>query len=334
MNQISAFGRRLYLFRPSRLVAYENLARDEGLLVPDFGVHADLTDHYDYEEILREVEEANPGEGLRKSEGWAKQLHLLLHGIQAGDLIMVPFRKQGHYGLAMARPERAVAGSGQTGRRIEWLNPALPASAFLPDLEHSFAAQQSVCSIERNDALSRVCAILASGRDPGPDSDGREQSSMNPDNVESFARGRMLAKIGSEFAGHGLAELVSALLSIDGYRCRVSSPGPDGGVDILAGRGMAGLETGLVVQVKSGGIVADAPTFQQLVGAMSAHGTSQGLLVSWSGVTRAVRARMLDGWFKVRIWDGGDILDAVLENYDTLPLAIRDRLGFRPLMIC
>lgn len=326
-------GRKLWLFRPGRLVTYETLAFDHGLLVPSFGVRADLRDFFELEEIMREIEEANAGETRRKIESWASQLHLLLHMVQPGDLIVVPNKRKGTIGIAMARPECRLSDEGETGRAVEWIRKDLSRSMFMPDLLHSFEALQHVCAISRNDAMNRILHLVEHGKDPGLGVAGPSAIDVESIDVEELARKRMLAKIGTTFAGHGLAELVCAVLEADGYRCRLSPPGPDGGVDILAGRGVVGLSDPLVVQVKSGDIVADLPTWQQLAGAMSQHGSRAGLLVSWSGVTRPVRAKMADNWFGIRVWDGSDLLAAIAERYDALPLPIRDRLGFRRALI-
>jgi restriction system protein len=62
-----------------------------------------------------------------------------------------------------------------------------------------------------------------------------------------------MARIAEEFTGHGLATLVSAILTAEGSYRDQSAPGPDGGIDITAGRGPFGLDSPrLLAQVKSG----------------------------------------------------------------------------------
>ncbi|MPZ67144.1 MAG: hypothetical protein GEU83_17115 [Pseudonocardiaceae bacterium] len=51
------------------------------------------------------------------------------------------------------------------------------------------------------------------------------------------ATDQIMARIQEDFAGHDLANLVAAVLEVDGFECLVSPPGPDGGIDISAGRG-------------------------------------------------------------------------------------------------
>lgn len=331
----SVTARKVWLFRPPRLVAFEDAALKDGLLVPDFGVAADLRHHFEPSEILSEVEAANPGETRSKLESWASQLHNLLHMIQPGELIVMPLRRRSAIAIGMARAEVEVTAEGRPGRRVEWLKTDIPMTVLFTDLAHSLNAQQYVCAISRNDAAARFRHIVQYGTDPGPSGSGGmvQIGQLTSQDVEAVMRSRMIAKIGSEFAGHALSDLICALLQVDGYRCHVSPPGPDGGVDILAGRGMTALGGSLVVQVKSGDIVADAPTFQQLIGAVAMHKADHGLLVSWSGVTRAVRSQVQDNWFRIRVWDAHDICDAIKEHYDQLPKNIRDRLGLRKILV-
>ena len=60
--------------------------------------------------------------------------------------------------------------------------------------------------------------------------------------VEQLARDQILAHLEKNFRGHELARLVDPVLQAEGYVTQFSPPGPDGGVDILAGRGSQGLD--------------------------------------------------------------------------------------------
>jgi len=155
-----------------------------------------------------------------------------------------------------------------------------------------------------------------------------DEPELVPD-IEEAAQIQIAATIAEEFAGHDLATLVTALLAIDGFVCRQSPPGPDGGVDIVAGRGLLGLGDPLVlVQVKSGGQVG-APVVQQLHGAMSQHGATQGLLVSWGGLSKPARDLMQSHRMRVRLWEPPQVIDAVLANYDALPEEIRAKVPLK-----
>jgi len=319
------------MFRPQRAAGIEQAAREDGLLAFECGVRGDLSDHLLYEDIWSEVADQNRS----RKETWlaatARQLHLLLHDIQPGDLIAIPWPDSKEISIVQARPEVTTDEMGRPARCVEPVGAPIPRDAFLPDLRHSLGSNLIVCEIARNDALARIEALLRTGSDPG----GADSPDL-PDNdaaLEAALRRRVLTRIERVFAGHAMAELVAAVLAADGYRCQVSPPGPDGGVDILAARGVASLADGMVVQVKSGDIVADLATYNQLKGAMDSVGAPTGLLVSWGGVTRQLRAQAGSDRFRVAIWSGEDLLNRVLEVYETLPFALRDRLGLRQIWI-
>ena len=323
--------RKLWMFRPDRASGIEEAAREHGMLSFECGIRGDLRDHMLFEEVWSEVAEHNPN----RSESWisstARQLHLLLHDIQPGDLIVVSWRDAAEISVALAHSDVTTDADGRPARKIEMMGTPYSIDAVLPDLRHSFRSGLAICEIARHDALMRVESLVRTGRDPGVS--GGFDLPRDDAMLEAMLRARMLARIGANFAGHALADLLAAVLTADGYRCSVAPPGPDGGVDLIAGRGLMGLEQGLVAQVKSGDIVADMATYHQLKGVMDSHGAPRGLLLSWSGVTRQVRAIAAADRFKIALWSGEDLLERLLENHNALPLPIRDRLGLRQIWI-
>lgn len=44
----------------------------------------------------------------------------------------------------------------------------------------------------------------------------------------------------------------------------------------------------------------------------------QGLLVSWSGFKQSVEKELPSQFFRVRLWNQDDIIEALLENYDKI----------------
>jgi len=174
-------------------------------------------------------------------------------------------------------------------RCVEWLQTDLPRDSVKQDLLYSLGASQTVCEISRNDAARRFEALALNGRDPGPahsptvpaqDIQNEEVSEANVD-VAISARDQIERHIAANFTGHTFTQLIAAILRAHGYQTRVSPPGADKGVDIVASQGALGFDSPrLVVQVKSGDIVADQPTLQSLLGCVSDTNAEHGLLVS------------------------------------------------------
>jgi restriction system protein len=118
---------------------------------------------------------------------------------------------------------------------------------------------------------------------------------------------------------------VAAVLSARGLATSESTPGPDRGVDILAGSGPLGLDAPhLAVQVKKG--TAGVDEFRALRGVMEAFRAQQGLLVAWGGFKGSVREEARHAHFSTRLWDADDFLDELFAVYDQLPGDLRSDL--------
>lgn len=63
----------------------------------------------------------------------------------------------------------------------------------------------------------------------------------------------------------------------------------------------------------------DVKVLRELQGVLKNFGAEQGLLVSWGGFKTSVIKEAQCIFFDIRLWDSGDILDALFENYDQLP---------------
>ena len=127
-----------------------------------------------------------------------------------------------------------------------------------------------------------------------------------------------------------MTRLVADVLVALGYHCEVSPPGPDGGVDILAGRGPLGLDSPtLIVEVKSEPGAVDVKVVRGLHSAMTQHRADQGLLVAWGGVTSAAAREFLRDRTSFRVWDSEELLNRLFETYDQLPAATRARIPLK-----
>jgi restriction system protein len=279
------------------------------------------------------------------------QLWALRSRIQSGDLMVLPLKttRQLALGRVTGGYEYRADEPDPNLRHVipvEWQRTDVPRSAVKQDLLFTLGSALTIFAPSKNHAIARLEHLLTEGVDPGqvpflpspstsslrPVTDQADQSVDEPElvpDIEEAAQIQIAAKLAEEFAGHDLATLVTALLTIDGFVCRQSPAGSDGGVDILAGRGLLGLDDPLVlVQVKSGQQVG-APVVQQLHGAMTHHGATQGLLVSWGGLSKPARDLMQNQRMRVRLWEAPQVIDAVLAHYDALPEEIRAKIPLK-----
>ncbi|OLT28359.1 hypothetical protein BJF79_11045 [Actinomadura sp. CNU-125] len=275
------------------------------------------------------------------------QLWALRGRIQVGDLLIMPLkttkqiafgRVTGGYTYRADEPEP----SKRHVLKVDWQRTDLPRTAVKQDLLFSLGSSLTVFAPSKNNAVARLERLAAAGVDPGNaaligPSAGTAEAGEDTDvdqpelatDIEQAALDQITARIAEEFSGHELATLVAAVLSAEGFYCDQSPPGPDGGIDITAGRGPLGLDSPrLLVQVKSGGQIG-APVVTQLHGVMTTHGAEQGLLVTWDGLTRPARESLRNQALRVRVWQAADVVNEVLRTYDRLPEDIRARLPLR-----
>jgi restriction system protein len=259
-----------------------------------------------------------------------------------GDIVVAPLKTLSKMGIGEVVGPYQRLPDGRPARPVKWLTTSVTRDAFKQDLLYSFGAIMTVCEVQRNDALNRVLAVARSGRDPGdgvaPGASPRSAASGSGEeaetdaaiNLEELARDQIERRISSVFVGHDFTRLIEAILRAQGYVTHLSPPGPDSGIDIVAGRGALGFEAPrLVVQVKSGDVSADQPTLQALIGCVQDTHADQGLLVSWSGFKPTVQKRTNELFFRVRFWGRLEVIDALLSVYDHLPEEIRAELPLR-----
>lgn len=341
---------RLWIVRAGAQGERELAAITHGKLFAGFAEAGDLSGLTDREAISRRVQADYAGSSDGKIRNFSAQLNQFVNTIQIGDLVVLPRKVTS--GVAIGRVTGPYVfepdGISKHTRTVKWLKEAVPRDAFAQDLRHSFGASMTVCEVKRNEALARVEAVLATGKDPGPllgkqgkaaakaapetaDADAVEAEDAELD-IGEIASQQIVSLIKSAFAGHELAKLVAEILEIEGYITRVSPPGPDGGVDILAAGGRLGLgEDRICVQVKSGDGAAGEDVVLKLMGSMQASKARTGLLVSLGGVTSPAQRRIDSDFFTVRLWQMPELLKALFSAYPHLSDQTRARLPLKQI---
>jgi restriction system protein len=213
---------------------------------------------------------------------------------------------------------------------VKWLKE-VPRSAFDQDLLYSFGAFMTVCRIQRGQAEERIRAVVENGAArTGPTASEESSDYTAPPDLEQSALDQIREYVGRKFRGHELATLVGAVLEAQGYKLQISLEGPDGGIDIIAGRGALGFERPrLAVQVKSGDAPVDVKILRELQGVMKNFGADQGLVVAWGGYRQSVPREAARLFFEIRLWDSDDLISMVQAHYEALPEAIRSELPLK-----
>lgn len=333
---------KVYVARAGRNGEDEVYALDNGVAIIGFREFPALTEAQDYDAVLALIKKTRPDLKSRVASNYAGQLWTFASAMQTGDIVVLPRKLTSQVALGrVSGPYQYanVEGVLRHTRAVEWIRPDVPRSVFGQDLLYSFGAFLTVCNITRNGAEQRVSAVLEGKPDPGyapsagktPKADvvavDSEEASID---LGLAAHDQIVAHIQSRFSGHGLARLVDAVLSAEGWVTKLSPPGPDGGVDILAGRGSLGLDSPrLCVQVKSQAAPADVTVYRTLQGSMQSFNAEQGLLVAWGGFNKAVLAESKQGYFSVRLWESRELVEAIYRNYERLPPEVQAELPLK-----
>jgi restriction system protein len=325
----------IWLVRAGKRGEQEQTALDNNLVTIHWNELSDLSGVKNREDLAKLYRNANPHETRSAAIGaGVGQVWAFRSDIQEGDLAIIPLRTRPALAIGeVTGPYAYRTDLGEEVRHtlpVKWLSTDLLRTTLGDDLLRELGRPPTVYRIKLDHAEERFRAVLRGESDTPKDSSGADTDLTEQPDTEQTSRDELLKFIQRKFARHQLAELVNAVLQAERYLTRVSAPGPDGGVDILAGSGPMGFsEPRLCVQVKSSASPADVTVLRGLQGIFKNFGADQGLLVSWSGFTSAVLQEASRSFFSIRLWDSGDLLQAIFKNYDKFPEQLQTELPLK-----
>ncbi len=282
----------------------------------------------------------------------ADQLWRFYTEVNPGDVVALPRKRTGEVAVGRIngpyayQPELAGSGAPHT-RSVEWQVTNIPRSNFDRDLLNSLGSQLTLSQPGAPNAEARIRQIaniyleletaptgepettqddaMATARDDGAVSMEPTAENDLDDDLDQVIKDRIVARFRRQYAGAQLEYLVSGILKASGYHVLQTRKGPDGGIDVLAGKGDMGFsEPRLCVQVKGRTTPVDLREYSSLPGNINSFGADHGLLVSLGGFTKPVRDRNeQQSFFMIRLWGPDELAQRLLENYDSLPGDIR-----------
>ena len=322
----------LWMVRAGRYGAQEQRAIENSFVTIGWNELPDLSSVGSRSELKRLYMKVYPDVKKRSMANEVGQIWRFLRLIEVGDLVALPSKLQST--IAIGRVDGVYEYRTDLGddihhvRKVKWIKTDIPRTDFEQDLLYSLGAHMTVCQIRRNNAEARVKAMLEGKRIEV--ARRYEIEAEERVDIEEVARDQILDFIKRKFKGHDLARLVEAVIQAQGYVTKRSEPGPDGGVDILAGAGPMGFDLPRIcIQVKSSASPADVTVLRSLQGTVQTFKADQGLLVSWSGFNRKVWEESRLSFFTVRLWDSSALLDEILKHYDKFPESLQAELPLK-----
>lgn len=127
-----------------------------------------------------------------------------------------------------------------------------------------------------------------------------------------------------------MQELVAALLRAMGYKTRVSKPGPDRGVDIIASPDGFGFESPrIIAEVKHRSQLVGSPQLRSFLGGR--HKDDKGLYVSTAGFTKEARYEADRANIPVMLLDIDEFVKALMRHYENLDMDGRNLLPLKKI---
>lgn len=284
----------VWLVRAGRSGENEAIALERNLVTIGWNSLPDLSKVESRKDLTELYESKFPDASKGKVSNHVGQLWAFCSRINVGDLVVLPLKTQSAIAIGKVTGDYQyrddLGDSVKHIRPVEWIQTEMPRTTFDQDLLHSFGAFMTVCQIKRNSAEERINALIKGKRFPvelasTEDENDLEDATSQLFDIEQAARDQILEHIQRRFAGHDLAKLVDAVLQAEGFLTRVSPPGADGGVDILAGSGPMGFDSPrLCIQVKSSQSPADVAILRELQGILASFQAEQGLLRCGFGI--------------------------------------------------
>lgn len=261
----------------------------------------------------------------------AGQLYRFVHEMRVGDYVVYPSSvdRMVHIGRVSGPyvfSEDHAAEFPQR-RAVEW-------KAHVPRLAFSQAALYEAGSWRaffqiRDHAEEFIAA--ASGKSVQPSTYPDDTVDYAAETVQQTTRDFILKALIKELKGDPFARLVAHLLNIIGYRTRVSAAGPDGGVDIIAHKDEFGLEPPIIkVQVKSSPDKVGQPQVSALLGTL---GPGEYALFFTLGTYTPQAQSLAKAKSNVRLLDGNDVVDLILEHYEELDGSYKAIIPLRKVYI-
>lgn len=279
--------------------------------------------------------EAYSGNSKKHVAQVAGQIWNFAKEISKGDLVALPLKTTGGIKIGEVDGDyqfKEIQDEIKHIRGVKW-HETLPRSAFDQDILNSLGAFLTVGQVWAHNAEERVRNML-SGQIPSGNNDEETNVSEREMDLEIAAKDQIIKVLESKFKNHDLSRLINEILIAKGYTTRLSPPGADEGVDILAGSGKLGFESPKIcVQVKSSQGPADVKIVRELDGVMKSFNADYGLLVAWGGLTSKAEQESKRNFFSIRLWNQEDIVDEIIKNYENFSNTIKAELPLKNIFL-
>jgi len=268
----------------------------------------------DRESFKEKLMEVKPGKKPGYYPNAAGQLFRFVHEMKEGDLVIYPSKsdKLIHIGEIKGAYHYVKQGSDSYPHRRDVLwRKKFPRTHFTQGALYEIGSAISFFQV-KNYADEYIAALT--GKKLSLTGEEDDTVTYVAEDIQQNTRDFILKILSQELKGHAFAEFIAHLLGTMGYRTRVSPPGPDGGVDIIAHKDELGFVPPIIkVQVKSTATNIGDPIVSQLIGKVEQG--ECGMLVTLGSFTNQAKSTARNK-SNLRLIDGDELVNMVLQYYD------------------
>ena len=330
----------LWLCRAGRYGEYENRFLEDGRIYCTWeNLDVSISSFNTKQDVQQYFMDRDSDLKVKTAMNWASQVWPFGHEMKKGEIVVLPSKIKSTYHFGTITGDYVYDESGIMPychfHTVDWYAIDIPRAAFDQDIQYSLGAYLTICRIKQVDRLK---AQLQAAQHTTPSLGAQTQSTPPDDDasrdIEQDAMADITDLIIQKAKGHGLAQIVDAILRAKGFTTYMSPPGPDKGVDILASGGEFGFGSPKIcVQVKSSDTPVDRIVLDQLVGVVKNFHANYGLLVSWSGFKNSVINETATQFFDIRLWTHKEVISEFLRYYDVLDAEIKEMIPLKRIWV-
>lgn len=268
---------------------------------------------------------AFPHDGKPRRARNVGQIRRFLWGIEPGDVVVTPMKESGYLlvGVAGDRYYHEVTPDCPYAHRrsVRWEDEPVPRSSLSVPIQNSLRAYYTVFEVRPPDELLGAAGVEV----PAPETVVRVEEGASTAVLE-----RLLELDADEFE-----ILVAELLKALGFEAEKVGRTGDGGVDVegtLAVHNFAAVDLKVQVKRYKLGNTVDHNAINGFRASVPER--DHAAFVTTSGYTKKAREEAeREGFKKVGLTDGEQLVDILADQYERLPEEVREKLGLRRVLV-
>ncbi len=289
----------------------------------------------DRDTIKAKLSETFPNAKPGAIPGWAGILYRFVHELKAGDHLIYPSKADRMINIGVATDTRTHREEARYPNQlsVQWRGH-VPRDHFSQAALNECGSALTFFRI-KNHANEFLSAINIQQQPSAVEDDSAEDD----DTVVTEASNKALEvtadfiikRLKSNMDGYEFEHFVAHLLECMEYHTRVTQASGDGGVDVIAHRDELGFEPPIIkVQCKQVTDKIGDPVINQLLGTLGEG--EFGLVVSLGSYTTQAKATERNKP-KLRLIDGEQLVNLVLENYNELAPKYRAMIPLKQIYV-